>query len=260
MTVCKNLTHGEDYGLLSLKIASYLYIGIFRLLSFIILFIIFYYSKKYAQRTGNLGRARFFLILPIYMDFLRLLILYCFFVGVVNIVFRNFFLSPFTLSLQLGGFHFFYEGLWFFFTQFGAGRKAFLRSSSFGLLSGAVSFFAFFTAMHFMDDGDDDSANYILLAYNVMYVGMSLLPICIPTELLYRRPAMLPYSVMQVAYYALFIIAVVLVFFGVDAGYCVAATNYILLDGILKPVIIFYTLSVDSQVLNFSTSNLIALG
>ena len=248
MTVCNNLTEGDEYGLLSLQIASYFYIGIFRLLSFIVLFIVFYYCKKYAQRTGNLGRARFFLILPIYSDFLRIMIVYCAVVGFVNVIFRNFFVNPFALSAQLGGFHFFYEGLWFFLTQYGAGSKAFIRASLFGVLSGTVSFFCFFVATQYMKHDNDDYAFSVLLSYNIVYCGIALIPIVLPQDYFYRRPAMLWYTITQAAYYGVWLVSVIMVYFGVDVGYCVGATNYILFDGVLKPLAIFYTLSIDSQV------------
>lgn len=247
MTVCSNLTDGNEYGLLSLQIASYFYIGIFRLLAFVVLFIMFYYCKKYAQRTGNLGRARFFLILPIYSDFLRFLIFYCAVVGFVNVIFRDISLNPITLSAQLGGFHFFYEGLWFFMTQYGAGRKAFLRSSLFGFLSGFVSYCCFFVATQYMEHDNDDYAFVVLLSYNVVYTAVALAPILVPVSIFYRRPAMLPYTTVQAVYYGIWLISVTMVYFGVDVGYCFGATNYILFDGILKPMVIFYTLSVDSQ-------------
>lgn len=248
MTVCKNLTDGEDFGLLSLQIAPYFYIGIFRLLSFLVLFIMFYYCKKYAQRTGNLGIARYFLVLPIYLDFLRFLIFYCAVIGGLNVLLRGFFVSPVALSAQLGGFHFFYEGLWFFLTQFGAGRKAFLWATGFGLLSGCVSFFTFLFATYYLENDDDDAAFVILMCYNVVYAAISLTPILIPIQHLYRRPAMLGYTCVQVGYYGLWIVCVVFVYFEQDVGYCLGAANYILFDGILKPMIIFYTLSIDSQV------------
>ena len=251
MTVCNNLTDKDEDGLLSLQISSYFYIGIFRLLSFLVLFILFYYCKKYAQRTGNLGRAKFFLILPIYSDYLRFLILYSAFIGFFNVFSRSLFLNPYALSGQLAGFHFFYEGLWFFLTQYGAGRKAFLRGASFGLLSAAVSFFCFFFATQYMDHDNEDNAFAILLSYNFVYATMSLCPILLPMEIFYRRPAMLIYTVTQTFYYLIWIFSVMMVYFGVDIGYCFGAVNYILFDGILKPMAIFYTLSLDSQVTKF---------
>jgi serine/threonine protein kinase len=247
MTVCSNLTDGDEYGLLSLQISPYFYIGIFRLLAFFVLFVLYYYCKKYAQRTGNLGRARFFLILPIYSDYMRFLIFYCAIVGIANVIFHNAFVNPFALSAQLGGFHFFYEGLWFFLTQFGAGRKAFLRATGFGLASGTASFFAFFFATQYLKHDNDDAAFAVLLGYNTIYFTLSIAPVLVPVQHFYRRPAMLAYTTVQAGYYGLWLVSVVTVYLGQDVGYCLGASNYILFDGILKPMVIFYTLSIDSQ-------------
>lgn len=248
MTVCNNLTNNDKYGLLSLQISPYFYIGVFRLLSFIVLFACFYYFKKNAQRTGNIGKARYFLILPIYSDYLRFLILYSAIIGILNLILRNLFLNPFALSAQLGGFHFFYEGLWFFLTQYGAGRKAFLWSSLFGLLSGVISFFCFFIATQYLEHDNDDYAFIVLFCYNFAYSVLSMAPLLLPITWLYRRQAMFAYSSVATAYYLIWIASVLMVYFETDLGYCLGAVNYILFDGVLKPMVIFYTLSLDSQV------------
>jgi hypothetical protein len=248
MTICHNLTHGTDYGLLSLQISPYFYIGVFRLLSFVVLFLLFYEYKKYTTRTGQLSAMKFFLILPIYYDYLRLLILYSVTIGVLNVIPYNTLVNSFGIAGQLAGFHFFYEGLWLFLTQYGAGRRAFLGATAFGLLSALVSFIVFFAASIEIHKYDESHAFVYLMSYNVVYSLVYILSAVVPDNMFYKRPAMKWYAVVQGVYYAVWVLSVVAVFNGVDAGYCIAASNYILLDGILKPAVIFYTLSMDSAV------------
>ena len=248
MTVCYELVEGSEYGLLSLQISKYFYVGVFRLFSFLVLFTLFYQYKRYTSRTGQLSKMKFFLILPIYYDYLRLLIIYSFAIGGMNLLPAKYnpLLNPYGIASQLGVFHFFYEGLWLFLTQYGAGRKAFVRATGFGLLSALISYSTFYIAAVEIKNDRDSYSFFYLCTYNVVMALLYVSTLVTRESFLYRRPAMKAYAICQAVYYIIWVFCVITVFNGTDVGYCFAASNYILFDGILKPAVIFYTLSMDS--------------
>lgn len=77
---------------------------------------------------------------------------------------------------------------------------------------------------------------------------MYLLPLVLPKSVFYARPGMFYYSLVMLVYYIIWMVSLTLASLEIDAGYCIAASNYILLDGVIKPAVIFYTLCIDSQV------------
>ncbi len=250
MTICSNLNENSEFGLLSLRIYDFLYIGIFRFLSFIVLFIGYYIYKRYVIKSGSVISSKFFLLLPIYYDYLRFLILFSLIIGILNVIpqLSSTMLSPWGLSLQLGGFHFFYEGLYYFFIQYGAGRNAFMKSFIFAIISFVFTSISFLEAAYYYRNDNEFVYFIVMLQYNVILVALYSVTIAVPMDYIYRRPAMRYYAVIQSVYYLLWILALFLTHYGVDAGYCVAAATYLSLDGVLKPVVIFYSLSIDSQV------------
>jgi hypothetical protein len=248
MTICSNLVENSRYDILTLHIYPYVYIGVFRFLSFAVLFLGYYQYRRYVNKQGK--NAGFYIILPLYYDFLRLLIAYSLIIGLFNVANpkENKITSPVGLGLQLGGFHFFYEGLWYFMMQYGAGRKSFRDSAVFGFIVAAFTYFTFYFAAMAYINGLEDIFFALMTMYNVVLVLMYLSSVIVPVSLLYRRPAQLVYSVFNCVYYSAWALAICTSHFGNDFGYCVAASNYLLSDGILRPIIMFYTLSMDSQV------------
>ena len=247
MTFCHNLVENSRYDLLTLQIYPYVYIGVFRFLSFAVLFLGYYQYRRYVQQGKSAG---FYIILPLYYDFLRLLIAYSLIIGLFNVANpkENKITSPVGLGIQLGGFHFFYEGLWYFLLQYGAGRKSFRDSAAFGLVVAAFTYFSFYFAAMAYINGLENVFFILMSLYNVVLALIYLSSIVLPVSLLYRRPAQLVYSIFNCIYYSVWLLAICTSHYGNDFGYCLAASNYLLSDGILRPVIIFYILSMDSQV------------
>ena len=120
------------------------------------------------------------------------------------------------MSAQLGSFYFFYEGLLGFKTHFGAGRKAFLRAACFSLLSAVRSFFCFLLLLLFSTWSITTMiyAFAVLVTYKMFYFLLSISPVVVPIQHLYRRPAILGYTMMQTAYYGLW------------GGACVSCHHY----------------------------------
>jgi serine/threonine protein kinase len=242
---CHDFANADGYEFLGLH-TPYFSVQLCRLFIFLLLFVYVWRQRK----TILLGQEdvhpeRPFLLLPAYFDFLRLFIFYIFFVTVINLSVGET-MSPFGFAIQVGLFHFFYDGLWFFFTQYGAGSRAFARSFWFGALSGIGSTFIFAVVARNLRDHDNNAWFPVLLWYNVVYIILFALPLVIPKDYMYGRPPMKVYSGLMCVYHSLYLSFIVLIRNDNNSGYCVAVTVYILFDCILKPFVVVSALSVDS--------------
>lgn len=187
-----------------------------------------------------------FLLLPAYFDFLRIFIFYIFLVTVINLSAGHVIQRPLGFSLQIGIFHFFFDGLWFFFSQFGAGSKAFARSFWFGFCSACASTLVFLYVARNLYSSDNNMWFPLFLAYNLTYTAIFALPLVAPASVIYRRPPMHMYSTVMCAYHFLYTFFIILLRLDVNSGYCIAVFVYVLFDCILKPVCVVLALAIDS--------------
>lgn len=249
ISACTEFANSDGFKFLAPN-TPYFSIQVVRLSVFILLLGHVWRKRRQILRShseeGTPTSGTSFLLLPAYFDFLRLFIFYIFTVTVVNLSSDYSSRQPLGLALQIGVFHFFYDGLWFFFGQYGAGSKAFIRASWFGFFSAALTTFTFTAVARNLRNADDQKWFPVILSYSLAYAMLFGLPLIIPAEYLYRRPPMVVYSSLMCAYHVLYCIFVVLVHSGENSGYCLAVSVYILFDCILKPLCVVTALAIDS--------------
>jgi hypothetical protein len=239
----------DDFKFLGIHLKNFS-IGIFRLSIFILISVWYLRSRwiisKQLTRDETVNSK--FLLLPAYFDFLRVLVVYSVIIGVISASSDSLAHRPVSFAFFVGTFHFFYDGLWFFFVQYGAGFKAMLRACIFGFISFIVTFCVFFKTAVYLRDDEEDGWFSLMMAYNGAYMLLFALPLCLPVDVLYRRPAIYAYSAVNMLYHFMACVFIMLLYLDVNAGYCVAAGLYVGFDSIIKPIVVYQALCADSEV------------
>ena len=239
----------DDYKFLGIHLKNFS-IGIFRLSIFILISVWYLRSRwiNSKQQNGNDSTTSKFLLLPAYFDFLRIIIVYSVIVGVFSASSDRLAHRPISFALFNGTFHFFYDGLWFFFMQYGAGFKAMMKSFIFGFFSFVVTFVVFFMTAVYLREDEEDRWFALMMSYNGAYMLLFALPLCLPVDILYRRPAIYAYSAVNMVYHFMYGVFIMILYLDENAGYCVAAGVYVAFDSIIKPIIVYQALCADSEV------------
>jgi serine/threonine protein kinase len=197
------------------------------------------------EQDGNEQSA--FVLLPLYFDFLYIVIAYSVMVSILCIAAPWLIYNPMGFGVQLGMYHMLYDGVWLFYTQYGAGFKAILRSAIFGLSCFIITLVSVLYAAKELYEGNEWGWYRIFLALNLFFAALYASPLLIPQRFFYRRPAMTTYSIMQLVYYMLYLTFTTMIYMREASGYCLCASVFILFDCIIRPITLYRSLSIDSQ-------------
>lgn len=234
--------------------------------AFAVLGLFNYRNRRLFKKRGQ-GQVVRGLLLPIYADFFILLFFLNLFVGIVD-MFERYCPTDFLIifvSLQSCIFGGLYFSLAIFLMGHGAGYEAMLRSLKYGVCFGCVTFFMFFyilaaaenafgIEMQFNSNGDP--YQYIVYAsYLCSLILFYFIVWILPLDVLYRRPALDFYSIFCVCFYSTLLglatMAEQLVDKDGDAR-CYGGLAALLVNVMVFPVGVFYTLQIDSQVIDTS--------
>lgn len=235
--------------------------GSVHLISFVIIVTLIYFNRiLLTRKSAENANVVKWLILPSYLPFLYAFALFSLLFGVLDYVCR--FVSDESNSidiilypLQIGLFHWIYEGLALFLTKYGVGIHAIqgIVKSSFcwAMLTGGWMFVLFLVGRHtWVADSRSRTdtvygmgLSYALLLF-VFYGLYSVLP---PTDRMYYRPAMTFYARSSAAFYAVLSILVSVLFFDRSSSQCGVSAVLFLITSFIRPFVLYHVLVMDSQ-------------
>jgi tryptophan-rich sensory protein len=209
--------------------------------------------SKQKDQGGNSFRL---IILPSYFEYIFAMIIACLLMGIIDVVGRRPLLRQmvkFGISRLLS------EGLTFFLMQHGAGyyamRVALLYAIIWSLLCVAV---LYAVGVPQQKEKHNNLTSAEFYGHAILYGGIFLFYLMLltcPLYIIYRRPALRFFSVVQMILFLLDLIVITLIWLEDEIGYCIKFTSNILITGVIFPLIVFYTLAKDSEVSYPKTSS-----
>lgn len=136
------------------------------------------------------------------------------------------------------------EGLAFFLLQHGAGYHAMRTASLYAAIWGAV---LFVTLCIVYNEGNWSFflGNLVIVLVVVLFYSVVLLA---PLQWLHKRPALWPFGMLQIVNSTCWVLIISMQFVEFDVSYCLMFFTRTVLEGVLEPVVIVYTLILDSEV------------
>lgn len=235
--------------------------GSVHLISFVIIVSLIYFNRiLLKQKSAENANVVKWLILPSYLPFLYAFALLSLLFGVLDYVCR--FVSDESNSidiilypLQIGLFHWFYEGLALFLTKYGVGIHAIqdiVKSSCcWAVLTGGWMFVLFLVGRHTWVADSRSRTDTVFgmgltyaLVLSVFYGLYALLP---PTDRMYYRPAMTFYARSSAAFYAVLAILVSVFFLDSSGSQCGVSAVLFVITSFIRPFVLYHVLVMDSQ-------------
>jgi len=235
--------------------------GSVHLISFAIMVSLIYFNRiLLTQKSAENANVVKWLILPSYLPFLYAFALFSLLFGVLDYVCR--FESDDSNSIdiilypvQMGMFHWFYEGLALFLTKYGVGIHAIqsiIKSSSYwAVITGVWMFVLFLVGRHkWVPDSRTrtDTVYGLGLTYALVllfFYGLyALLP---PSGRMYYRPAMTFYARSSTAFYTVLAMLVSVFFFDSESSQCGVSAVLFIITTFIRPFVLYHVLVMDSQ-------------
>ena len=240
---------GSEYGLARHALAhSHLkfYVGILRVVSFLSLLCIDRKNRRQLQQSSSIG-ARFAVVLPVYHDVLNAFILWSIIFGIVDITNQSNRSVHYSVAADLSIFHFLVESLSFYLIQPGAGKNDFRRGLMCGLGSMLLSGITFVLSETLYQSYQKAPVIVFSIFNSVLILYYAILLVT-PLKIIFKRPALVPFSSFMLLYNLVWLIMNYLTYRHASGSICAVYAVYAVLDGILVPIVLYYTLSLDSQV------------
>lgn len=222
------------------------YMGMVRILSFLILLLMDRHNRTKLQGSRGAG-AGVAVVLPIYYDVINAFILWSLVFGILDVSNGSITRSHFNIGLNFCLFHFLAESVAFFLLQPGAGRNDFRRGIQFGLFVLMVSLAAFLISEYMFEISD----KVAIVTFTVYYALLALFYLTVlvtPLRIVFKRPALKPYATFMLIYNCVWMSLNYLTYTGTRGSTCGTYVVYCILDGVSVPLVLYYTLSQDSQV------------
>ena len=222
------------------------------------------WRNSYLIKVNGGGSAVRGMVLPMYSEYFYYLLAIALIFGVMDIAdFRreSNLAQLITIPLQMALEQCLFVTLAIFLTKYGAGVAAIRQALRYGLCWAVITEIIFFFIISFTLDYFDvarnihtNDRNDITLALFVTYMAILILFYSIlaftPLTYKYRRPACIFYSKFNVLYLSYIVFICILLELGVTstAFTCPCGILLIAIAAIIQPIVIFYTLQLDSQV------------
>lgn len=227
------------------------YMGIVRILSFLILLFMDRRNRRRMQSkavsVSSSGPTAVAVVLPVYYDVINAFILWSFVFGILDISDQSVTRSHINVATSFSLFHFMVESLTFFLMQPGAGKKDFKHGIMFGTVVMLLSF-TVFALSEFMFDVSDKVPIITFTIFHALLIGFYGTLLVTPVIVVFKRPALRPYAAFMMIYNIVWMSMNYLTYRGIRGSTCGTYLVYVLLDGVAVPLILYYTLSLDSQV------------
>jgi hypothetical protein len=243
--VSREYDHFEEVNALNIA-------AITRFLSLVIL------SLLFANKNGFLVQIfyRFGIhlsILPSYFDYIIALIIAYFLFGVFAAVGGSLRKDVLVIGIETGISHMFAEGLAFFLMQYGAGYSGLKRATIYAFIWGLIVIgITMLIADTEKYQGNSGGVSrpaltgrlifYCFITFSYMFILLS------PMDWVYRRPAFAPFGWFQFFSGFVYIMVVVCLWFEYDLSYCLLFGATTILDGLGFPLMVFLSLTLDSEV------------
>jgi hypothetical protein len=219
------------------------FLSFVRILSLIIILVIDRYNRRRLQKDTSNNKIA--VVLPIYYDILNAFIIWTVIICILNMSSRKVSESHVTIGVALSLFHTLMQGVAMLLMQPGAGKRDFRRSITCGICFGLYCGLTFIVA-EVVNKGE--ASLIIYLVFNVSLCVFYFLILVAPSKRLYRRPAIYPFAIFHILYNVVWAIANVVTYFGYRGHLCYDYVVYLLFDGILVPLVLYFTLAADSLV------------
>jgi hypothetical protein len=216
------------------------------------LLLVLLYIRNKRRAAAAYGFAARFVILPSYFDYIGALIGTYFIFGVISSAGGPVRQLPIYAAVQSGVYHMFDEGLAFFLLQHGAGYYGMQVATLYAAMWGIIVCLAYFIIYRVEEDDHKGGLDDVALIGNLLIVSIIFVfyfaILVLPLKILYRRPSIYPFALFQCINMLLWISFIVTIYLEFDVGFCLMFLSRTVMEGVLEPVIIFYTLILDSEV------------
>jgi hypothetical protein len=221
----------------------------------LVIFVVAHRFSKYKMRTNPESAV---LILPSYFEFVYCLVAVNIFFETVNIIATasgifSFISSMFSV-IDVVVIMFFRLSLSFFYLQSGAGTKDVRKAAQNGAIGAAVILFIVGAASLCKINGNIEAGFSILAAATFAALILVLIVFLLPQHMLYRRPAINPVCVGSIFSISWLLINNFLGYYQVNYSSCSVVAHIFVFGGIIEPVLLLYSLYIDSNVSPISLS------
>lgn len=152
------------------------------------------------------------------------------------------------LAIAWGQYHFVLDGIAVFLVMNGGGSgslmKAFKWASIPGIFAGCIVFFSYYG--HQLGLSQEGSF-WILLSGELCFYCFYIILLLVPIKAFPRRPAVMFYARFWTCCRFIYIITIFLMFYKYDIGFCLYLSFLYIIFGVMKPLIIYYTLRKESS-------------
>jgi hypothetical protein len=163
-----------------------------------------------------------------------------------------------VIAIETGVSRMFAEGLAFFLMQYGAGYSGLKRATIYAFIWGLIVVgvtLLIASVERYHGTGVSRSALTGRLIYYCLITFFYLFVLLSPLEWVYRRPAFAPFGWFQFFTGSIYILVVVCLWFEFDLAYCFLFGATTILDGVGFPLMVFLSLTLDSEVTSLSLSS-----
>jgi hypothetical protein len=224
-----------------------LYVGVLRLIAFVLLFAMDRINRYRLQADKN----RVSVILPIYYDYLGLYILFQIIFVILDASSNDVARSFANVTTNFVILHFLCESLTMLLLQAGAGYKDFFRAMKYGALIGGIGLLLYFICGLFAAYEVDVMPALAISIFNGGLVVLYSFLLFAPPGYIFRRSAVYPYAAYMLIYNITWLVMNIITYLNVRNSFCVVFFVYFILDGITQPIIVYVTLLIDSQVRSY---------
>ncbi|KJE94268.1 hypothetical protein CAOG_04937 [Capsaspora owczarzaki ATCC 30864] len=225
---------------------------VFAIIQFVTILVIVFWlhqQSRLALKGDSVAAAR--LILPFYMATLYAFAFADLFQGSISIGLSIEIDGPNAVPASIlygagwGFYHIVLDGIAFFLMQQGGGTRAVIRACIAAVIWGGVITTTVHTFAYYL--GETPLSLGLQLGWEFVTIVFYLVMALAPLSHVFRRPALFVYSVFWICERSMYVIAILLEYFEIDAGDCLSMFVLWVLFGCVKPLVVYRTLLHDSE-------------